>query len=74
MTRNLEKKLASKLRKLRGNTSLIEFSQKLGISKSSLHRMEMGQQNVTLETLETLCRRLKCQVADLFDDESSDSS
>ncbi|MGH7976841.1 MAG: hypothetical protein ACREC8_09270 [Limisphaerales bacterium] len=40
----------------------------MGISSSSLHRMEMGEQNVTLKTLEFLLKRLKCSVTDVFGD------
>jgi DNA-binding Xre family transcriptional regulator len=46
--------------------SLPAFARKLGISSSSLHRMEMGEQNVTLKTLEHLLKRLKCDVNDVF--------
>lgn len=44
-----------------------QFARKLGISKTSLSRMEMAEQNVSLKTLEHLCKRLKCDVGDLFD-------
>ena len=64
---NLSTRLARKLREVRGAASQLQFARKLGVSKSSLNRMEMGKQNVTLETLETLCRRLKCDVGDLFE-------
>jgi DNA-binding Xre family transcriptional regulator len=47
--------------------TLPAFARKLGISSSSLHRMEMGEQNVTLTTLERLLKRLKCSVVDVFD-------
>jgi len=43
-----------------------DFAQQLGISKSSLHRIEMGEQNVGLELLDQLCRRLHYTLADLF--------
>ena len=33
--------------------------------------MEMGEQNVTLKTLEILLKRLKCSVSDLLDDKGS---
>ena len=59
-------RLGKKLQELRGEESQLHFSRKIGISKSSLNRIELGEQNVTLETLETLCRRLKCDVGDLF--------
>ncbi len=42
------------------------FVRKLGISVSSLHRMEMGEQNVTLNTLEHLLKRLNCDLNDIF--------
>ena len=48
-----------------------ECARKLGISKSSLNRIEIGQQNVSLRLLERLCARLKCDVADLFADKSA---
>ncbi len=46
---------------------LSAYARKLGISSSSLHRMEMGEQNVTLAALERLLDRLKCNAADVFD-------
>jgi DNA-binding Xre family transcriptional regulator len=45
------------------------FSRKLGISCSSLQRIEMGEQNVTLSTLELLLKRLKCRISEVFDDD-----
>ena len=63
---HLRKRLAQHLRRLRGTTPQRDFARRLGISKSSLHRMEMNQQNVGLDMLEQLCQRLKCDLADLF--------
>jgi hypothetical protein len=34
---------------------------------SSLHRMEMGEQNVTLKSLESLLKRLNCRITDIFE-------
>jgi DNA-binding Xre family transcriptional regulator len=65
---SLQKQLGQYLRKKRGDMTYPAFSRKLGISSSSLHRMEMGEQNVTLATLEQLLKRLKCTVADMFTD------
>lgn len=45
-----------------------QFAKRLGISDATLHRLEMGQQNVTLRTIELLTDRLKCKVADLFEE------
>jgi len=62
----LARRLALRLRELRGEATQVEFARKLGISDSSLSRMEIGDQNVSLKTLERLCTRLKCDIADLF--------
>jgi len=64
----MQKQLGEFLRKQRGNLSYPAFARKIGISSSSLHRMEMGEQNVTLKTLEYLLKRLKCSVSDVFAD------
>jgi DNA-binding Xre family transcriptional regulator len=67
MATSMQRKLALFLRKKRGNLSYPAFARKLGVSSSSLHRMEMGDQNVTLKTLEYLLKRLKCRAGDIFD-------
>lgn len=40
----------------------------MGISASTLHRIELEQQNVTLDTLEMITDRLKVSLAEIFDD------
>ena len=67
MAASMQKQLGQFLRKRRGEMTLPVYARKLGISSSSLHRMEMGEQNVTLTTLERLLKRLKCNAADVFD-------
>ena len=66
MAASMQKQLGQYLRQRRGEMTLPAFARKLGISSSSLHRMEMGEQNVTLTTLERLLKRLKCSAADVF--------
>jgi len=66
MARRLAKQLGMFLRKKRGDLTYHQFSRKMGISHATLHRLELCQQNVTIKTLEQLCDRLKCKVADLF--------
>lgn len=66
MAASLQKQLGQYLRKRRGEMTLPAFARKIGVSSSSLHRMEMGDQNPTLTTLERLVKRLKCNVADVF--------
>jgi transcriptional regulator with XRE-family HTH domain len=63
---SLQKQLGWFLRQKRGTLSYPAFARKLGVSSSSLHRIEMGEQNVTLKTLEFLLKRLKCDVTDIF--------
>ncbi len=68
MAASLQKQLGRFLRQRRGDLTLPAYARKLGISSSSLHRMEMGEQNVTLKTLEQLLKRLNCRIGDVFDD------
>jgi len=71
MAASLQKQLGQFLRKRRGKMTLPAFASRLGISSSSLHRMEMGEQNVTLKTLEQLSKRLRCGVAEMLGERSS---
>jgi len=66
MAASMQKQLGQYLRRRRGEMTLLAFARKLGISSSSLHRMELGEQNVTLKTLELLLKRLKCAASDIF--------
>jgi len=36
--------------------------------RPTLHRLELADQNITLDTLEQLCDGLKCRVAGMFED------
>jgi len=64
---SLQKQLGQFLRKKRGNKSYPEFARQVGVASSSLQRIEMGEQNVTLKTLEHLMKRLKCSIRDIFE-------
>jgi putative transcriptional regulator len=66
VAQRLAKQLGSFLRKKRGDLTYAQFAKKVGLSDSTLHRMEMAQQNVTLNTLELLSRRLKCSVGEML--------
>ncbi|MBI1852625.1 MAG: helix-turn-helix transcriptional regulator [Planctomycetes bacterium] len=63
---NLARRLAKRLIELRGETPQYLFARKLGISKSTLNRLEIAQQNVSLRTIERICQRLKIDITDLF--------
>lgn len=56
------------LRQRRGEMTYAQFARKIGVSISSLQRMENGVQNVTLDTLEIIARRLKATLKDIFGD------
>jgi len=66
MAQRLAKQLGAFLRKKRSDLTYQQFSRKLGISDSTLQRLEIGQQNVTLKTLEQICTRLNCTVTEMF--------
>ena len=66
--KRLAKQLAAYLRKQRGDLTFQQFARKTGISDSTLHRLELAEQNITLDTLEQLCDRLKCPIAEIFKD------
>jgi transcriptional regulator with XRE-family HTH domain len=66
VAQRLAKQLGAFLRKKRGNLTYQQFSRKMGISDSTLHRLEMGEQNVTLKTLEHLSDRFHCKISELF--------
>lgn len=49
--------------------TLGQFSRKLGISDSSLNRIEMGAQNVSLATIQRIVDRLGTTVGEIFGEE-----
>ena len=66
MAGKLEQQLATFLRKARGETSYAKFGQKVGLPPSTLHRLEMCQQSITLSRLELITKRLKCSIREIF--------
>jgi len=42
------------------------FARRIGVSQSALQRLETAEQNVGLDTLETIDARLHCEIGDLF--------
>jgi len=67
----LRRRLARGLAQTRGDQSQVEFSRKAGVSGPTINRIENQVQNVSLETLEKLCVRLKCDIGDLFPPEDA---
>ena len=66
MRQTLDKNLAAFLRKQRGDVTYVAFARKLGITPSSLFRLENCQQSTTLKTLQQICDRLKVDIHDVF--------
>jgi len=66
MGQKMAKQLGAFLRTKRGSLTYAQFARKVGISDSSLQRLETGEQNLTLKTLEHIVNRLKCKVSDIF--------
>jgi transcriptional regulator with XRE-family HTH domain len=62
----LRKQLAAFLKKTRGEMTFTQFEKRMGISASTLHRIELGDQNVTIDTLEAIKDRLKVSMSDIF--------
>ncbi len=66
MRHRLRKQLGKFLRAKRGDETLAQYAKKLGISDSTLQRLEIGEQNITVDTLENIIDRLKCSVSEVF--------
>lgn len=69
MQRNLDRDIARYLRKARGSLSYADFSKKVGVSYTTLHRIERGEHHITLNKLETILNRLKIKLKDVFPEE-----
>jgi transcriptional regulator with XRE-family HTH domain len=67
VAQQLARQLGVFLRKRRGDLTYVQFARKVGISDSTLHRLELGEQNVTLKTLEQIMDRLNVKISDVFD-------
>ena len=65
--KRLRQQLAQYLRARRGDQTLAQFARKIGISDSTLQRLEIGEQNITIDTLERLLGRMKCDLRDIFE-------
>lgn len=68
MQNRLEGQLAAFLRKRRGNLSYVRFARKLGLTKSTAHRLEVGGHSASLKMLQRILDRLHCRMRDIFPD------
>ena len=62
----LDRHFARWLSERRGDETYAKLSQETGVPISTLHRLEMGQQSVTLRLLDQILRRLDADPADVF--------
>jgi transcriptional regulator with XRE-family HTH domain len=66
MRQTLDKQVASFLRKKRGTLPYAQFAKKLGMTPSSLFRLENCQQSITLKKLQLILDRLNVDLTDIF--------
>jgi transcriptional regulator with XRE-family HTH domain len=66
--KSLDKQFGRFLRQKRGEDSYAVFARKLGISPSTLYRLENAEQSVTLGKLEDIVKQLKADIRDVFSD------
>ena len=59
------------LRRKRGQATYAQFARKLGISASTLYRLENGEQSATLKRVEQIMARLGCSLDEIFGEASS---
>lgn len=69
MKRNLDREFGRFMRKARGGLSYAEFAKKVGVSHTTLHRIERGEHHITLNKLDTILCRLKIKLCDVFPEE-----
>jgi len=64
--KSLDKQFGRFLRQRRGGESYAVFARRLGVSASTLFRLENCDQSVTLGKLEDILKRLKAGMRDVF--------
>lgn len=68
---SLDQKLARFVRLQRGTQTFSQFARKLGVSESTLHRIENGHGSTTLRLLQQILKILRCDYEDVFGGPSS---
>ena len=69
MGRKLDQQFGQFLRLRRGQATFAQFARKLGISPSTLYRLENQEQSITLQLLEQVLERLDCSLSQVFKNE-----
>ena len=63
---HLRERLAIFVRTQRGDMPQRRFARRIGVAQSTIMRIENQEQNVTLDTLEQLCKAFHVDIAGLF--------
>lgn len=63
---HLRTRLAAFIRNARGDVPQRVFARKMGVAQSTIMRIENEDQNVTIDTLEQLCKAFHVDIGDLF--------
>jgi len=66
----LRKRLAKRLKELKGTATQAEFSRRIGIGQASLNRILQAEQSVSLDLLQTICNSLGIDVVDLLQEDN----
>lgn len=61
-----DEQLGNFLRKKRGEQTLEAFGRRIGLKKSSVYKLENALVSARLCTIEQICKRLRCKIADIF--------
>jgi transcriptional regulator with XRE-family HTH domain len=69
MRERLDRQFAEFLKKKRGDLTYAQFARKLGVTPSTLFRLEHGHQSATLGRLDQILARLGCTLEDAFPSE-----
>jgi len=64
--KSLDKQFGRFLRQRRGGESYAVFARRLGVSASTLFRLETGEQSATLRKIGDILERLKARMRDVF--------
>jgi len=73
---DIKKQLGNRIREIRINCSLTQeaLAEKVNLSAKSLSQIELGNNFVSAETLDSLCEALKISPKALFDFENPDTN
>jgi len=61
-----DRKVADFLRRRRGNLTYREFAPTLGLTRSTLHRLENLEQSITLAKLHAIAQRLRTSIEEIL--------